>query len=172
MKGFTFALYTLLSILSSETVVAFTTTSLNPAKSSIGKPNGSLSRYTASRCMSTGQTGSDEEVTFPYDEDAVRLAYNEWRVTYGKGEFDPVRFGNFRTNYKTITVSNLKERKKGTWMTLNEYGDYSVAEYEALLRGETLERPTLAVRSSFEKQVRTVRMLRRIIISLLFWWLT
>jgi hypothetical protein len=166
MKGFTFAL---LSILSSETVGAFTPTSLNQAR----RPNGALSRYTSSRCMSTVQTGSEEEeVTFPYDEDAVRLAYNEWRVTYGKGEFDPVRFGNFRTNYKTITVSNLKERKQGTWMTLNEYGDFSVAEYEALLRGETLERPTLAVRSSFEKQVRTVRMLRRIIISLLFWWLT
>ncbi|KAL3919457.1 MAG: hypothetical protein SGILL_003745 [Bacillariaceae sp.] len=106
----------------------------------------SKSPYTATTSFaSTFDTsvGGGSPTRFPYDEDAVRFAYDEWRLIYGKGSFDRYRFENFKTNYKTLTMANIQARDKalqtGTpapqWMSLNEYGDYSVAEYEAMLEG-------------------------------------
>lgn len=88
---------------------------------------------------------STSSIVFPFNDAQVRFAYDEWRLVYGKGDFDAVRFENFKTNHKTLTISNLKARKKAArdgrpvpqWMSLNEYGDYSLDEYEAMLRGET-----------------------------------
>jgi len=83
-------------------------------------------------------------ISFPFSDSQVRFAYDEWRLIYGKGDFDPDRFENFKMNHKTLTISNLKAREKSTleglpipqWMSLNEYGDYSLDEYEAMMRGE------------------------------------
>lgn len=81
---------------------------------------------------------------FPFSDKQVRFAYDEWRLIYDKGDFDKDRFENFKTNHKTLTISNLKAREKATkegrpipqWMSLNEYGDYSLDEYEAMMRGD------------------------------------
>ncbi len=91
-----------------------------------------------------GTSASTSSPKFPFSDRQVRFAYDEWRLIYGKGDFDPVRFNNFKTNHKTLVISNLKAREKAEqdgrpmpqWMSLNEYGDYSIDEYEKMLRGE------------------------------------
>jgi hypothetical protein len=80
------------------------------------------------------------------EDNAVRFAYDEWRLTYEKGAFDPVRFEPFKDNLTTLAMANLKARNQAfaegkppsKWMTLNEYGDFSTAEYEAMRRGEPI----------------------------------
>ncbi|CAJ1942716.1 unnamed protein product [Cylindrotheca closterium] len=74
------------------------------------------------------------------DENNIRTAYDEWRVEFGKGAFNDQRFQNFKQNFKTLTVANFeaeyKAFKEGTnppgWMYLNEFGDFSQGEYDAL----------------------------------------
>jgi hypothetical protein len=83
-------------------------------------------------------------IKFPFSDRQVRFAYDEWRLIYDKGDYDAERFKNFKANHKTLTMSNLKAREKSAkdgrpvpqWMSLNEYGDYSLDEYEAMMRGE------------------------------------
>jgi hypothetical protein len=95
------------------------------------------------------QIGASGDSTFPYGNDAVRFAYDEWRLKFAKGAFDPVRFESFQTNFKALTTANLEARNKAfadgsgppTWMSLNEYGDYSMADYEAMNRGEPIPAP-------------------------------
>lgn len=80
---------------------------------------------------------TDSDVSIPYDA-AARLAYDEWRAQFNKGDFDPKRFESFKTNYETITVANVvakkKAREEGTvslsLMALNEFGDLSEEEYQ------------------------------------------
>jgi hypothetical protein len=76
-----------------------------------------------------------------FDHDStIRTAYDEWRGEFGKGAFDDERFEKFKQNFKTLTVANLEAINKavaeGTnapgWMYLNEFGDFSQAEYDAL----------------------------------------
>jgi hypothetical protein len=102
---------------------------------------------------STFQTGTKDEVAFPYDDGKVRFAYDEWRVVFGKGPYNEERFQIFKENYKIITVSNLQGRKEAQaarqpppeWRTLNEFGDISLAEFEAYRRGVPLPTTTLSV---------------------------
>jgi len=83
-------------------------------------------------------------ITFPFSDRQVRFAYDEWRLIYNKGDYDAERFENFKTNHKTLTISNLKARAKAAadgrpvpqWMSLNGYVDYSLDEYESMMRGE------------------------------------
>lgn len=82
---------------------------------------------------------ADNDLSVPYDA-AARLAYDGWRKEFSKGEFDPVRYQQFRSNYEALTAANMaakkEAREKGTetvdLLTLNEYGDFSEEEYEAL----------------------------------------
>ena len=79
-----------------------------------------------------------DDLSVPSDS-AARLAYDEWRKEFNKGAFDPVRFENFKANYEAITVANVKAKKQArdegnpspNLLSLNEFGDYSAAEYEA-----------------------------------------
>lgn len=77
------------------------------------------------------------DVSIPYDA-AARLAYDQWREQYQKGDFDESRFVKFKANYEAITVANVRAKKvareKGeepTLLSLNEYGDFTEAEYKA-----------------------------------------
>ena len=93
----------------------------------------------------TGESG-DEDVRIPYDS-AARLAYDEWRTEFGKGDFDTERYEVFKSNYEAITVANIaakkKAREEGTevpsLMKLNEYGDYTEEEYMAMASGDEEE---------------------------------
>jgi hypothetical protein len=93
--------------------------------------------------------GSD--VSIPYDA-AARLTYDEWRVQYNKGDFDPNRYLNFKNNYEAITVANVVAKKRArdeptvslSLMTLNEFGDLSESEYKlAMQKGSTSIPPSV-----------------------------
>jgi hypothetical protein len=74
------------------------------------------------------------------DDEAVRRAYSQWRQKYNKGDFDPVRYPNFRSNFLAVTAKNNMDmanaRQTGmsapTPIQLNEYGDCSAEEYRAI----------------------------------------
>ena len=102
---------------------------------------------------------------FPFSDRQVRYAYDEWRLIYGKGDFDQKRFESFKSNHRTLVMSNLKARDKAVqdgrpmpqWMSLNEYGDYSMEEYEAMMRGDDPradESTKYSAKSSGEQQIR------------------
>lgn len=90
----------------------------------------------------------DVDLRIPYDA-AARLAYDEWRAKYDKGDFDPVRYEVFKSNYEAITVANVVAKKKAreeeeaapALMTLNEFGDCTEEEYKAAMEGGTTPAP-------------------------------
>lgn len=87
---------------------------------------------------------TDSDLSIPYDA-AARLAYDEWRETYDKGEFDLARFESFKGNYKILTVANISAAKKAKdagdeepkRMDLNEFADMSFDEYVAMNSGSS-----------------------------------
>ena len=91
--------------------------------------------------MVADSVGTD--VKIPYDA-AARLAYDEWRVEFEKGDYDEDRYLVFKANYEAITVANVVAKKKAreegseipTLMKLNEYGDYTEEEYMVAMSGE------------------------------------
>jgi hypothetical protein len=93
------------------------------------------------------------DVSIPYDA-AARLAYDQWRKQFNKGAFDENRYAAFQQNYETITVANVVAKKDArdanteppADMTLNEYADYTEAEYMAMQSGSA-EEPNGAVTS-------------------------
>lgn len=105
------------------------------------------------RTSASGSTrlmmASGNDVSVPYDA-AARLAYDEWRIEFKKGDFDHVRFEQFKNNYEALTAANMAAKKeardKGTetvdLLTLNEYGDFSAEEYEAMQSGDEARKPT------------------------------
>lgn len=86
---------------------------------------------------------SSTSSSYTFDEEALRFAYDEWRMIHGKGDFDRARYMAFKGNYQALTTANLEAREKAAregrpapaWMSLNEYGDYTVDEYQAMQRG-------------------------------------
>jgi hypothetical protein len=103
----------------------------------------SLSKVRGERgLMSMVADGVETELKLPYDA-AARLAYNDWRDQFGKGDFNDGRFAVFKTNYEAITVANVVAKKiareEGSdipaLMKLNEYGDYTEEEYMAAMSG-------------------------------------
>lgn len=108
-----------------------------------------LSIPAVSLSMVEEATGSD--VSIPYDS-AARLAYDEWRALFNKGQFDAKRFESFKNNYETITVANVvtkkRAREEGTvslsLMTLNEFGDLSEEEYKQAMQKGTSTTTTTA----------------------------
>ena len=94
------------------------------------------------RSFSLFATGDGSDVSIPYDA-AARLAYDDWLKEFNKGEFNPTRYQQFKTNYEALTAANMAAKKKardeGTGtvdlLTLNEFGDFSGEEYEAMQSG-------------------------------------
>lgn len=87
--------------------------------------------------MAAKQVDTSSDVSIPYDA-AARLAYDEWRAKYDKGNFDNARYPIFKANYEAITVANVvakaQARQEGnddapSLLTLNEFGDYTEEEY-------------------------------------------
>ena len=73
-----------------------------------------------------------------------RKAYDDWRVEFGKGEFDPARYENFKVNYAAIMDANAAAAAEASAKgesapdpkKLNEYGDFSMDEYELMLSSQ------------------------------------
>jgi activator of HSP90 ATPase len=85
---------------------------------------------------------ASDNVSVDYDA-AAKLAYDEWRNLYGKGDFDAKKFQAFKTNYEALTIVNVKAAKKareeGTQdvqkLELNEFADMTVEEYQNMQSG-------------------------------------
>lgn len=94
--------------------------------------------------VSTSATDSDVDVSIPYDA-AARLEYDQWRVTFDKGDFNDDRYATFKANYEAISVSNVAAKKKAreegadvpSMLALNEYGDFTFDEYEKAMGGDS-----------------------------------
>ena len=107
----------------------------------------------------------DKEVdlSIPYDA-AARLAYDEWRQQFDKGDFDEQRYASFKSNYEAVTVANVVAKKEAresgseeaiALMTLNEYGDFTELEFAQLsgsssATGKVLEKALEAAQSQSE----------------------
>jgi len=87
---------------------------------------------------------TEVDIKVPYDA-AARLAYDQWRQKYNKGDFDETRYQVFKSNYEAITVANVVAKKKAreeeaespALMTLNEFGDWTEEEYKASMGDES-----------------------------------
>lgn len=79
------------------------------------------------------------------DDNAVRAAYDQWRQRFNKGDFDSVRYQNFKSNYVAVAAKNAMDlnqaRQSGRPAPmptqLNEYGDCSAEEYRAIMQRST-----------------------------------
>ena len=79
------------------------------------------------------------------DEEGILQVYEEWRKEYAKGDFDNLRYQNFRANYIKLMTANAAEltvaRDLGCPdpipLTLNEYGDLSPDEFDNLQNGQS-----------------------------------
>lgn len=75
------------------------------------------------------------------NEENIREEYARWRQKYYKGEFDAIRYENFKANFMAVTVRNNMERSRARQngesapspIALNEYGDCSADEYRAAM---------------------------------------
>jgi hypothetical protein len=106
-------------------------------------PNTLVGQQRSSSLFMADVDTATTDVSVPYDA-AARLAYDEWRGQYNKGDFDAARYEIFKSNYEAISVANVSAKKKAreegsgdpTLLTLNEYGDYSEDEYNKAMKGE------------------------------------
>jgi hypothetical protein len=130
----------LVVLLSQRPVAAFV-----PNHQSLGQ-----SRRLLSATLGMAVDNKVVDVSIPYDA-AARLAYDQWRADFNKGDFDATRFQIFKDNYEIITVANVKAKKKARddstvslssyLMSMNEFGDMTQEEYEMLMMGVPLPPP-------------------------------
>ena len=52
----------------------------------------------------------NSDVSIVYDS-AARIAYDDWRAKFQKGDFDENKFVTFRENYETVAVANVVAKK-------------------------------------------------------------
>lgn len=110
-------------------------------------PSGFQGRNVARNAVAV-EMSTEGDVSIPYDA-AARLAYDQWRDEFLKGDFDPVRYEAFKANYEAIAVLNVSSKKKArdegddspSLLNLNEYADCTAEEYESLMKGEEPEAP-------------------------------
>jgi Cathepsin propeptide inhibitor domain (I29) len=75
----------------------------------------------------------DENDVMAPSDNAIRKAYDDWRAKYSKGSFNSARFETFKSNYQAIADANIKAKDMSApKLTLNEFGDFTAEEYEAL----------------------------------------
>jgi len=83
------------------------------------------------------------DLSIEYDA-AAKLAYNQWREQYQKGDFDDDRYDAFKANYEVLTVANViaakEARESGESrerLEFNEFADFTTEEYMVLSEGTT-----------------------------------
>jgi hypothetical protein len=97
----------------------------------------SFHRGTIRQSTFSFRSAVDENDVLAPSDIAIRKAYDDWRAKYNKGGFDSARFETFKTNYKAIAEANMKAKAiagngSAPTLTLNEFGDFTAEEYEAM----------------------------------------
>ncbi len=95
--------------------------------------------------FSTTDVSRGTQDYFAGDEEDILNTYEEWRKEYAKGDFDNLRYQNFRANYIKLMTANAAEltvaRDLGypdpIPLALNEYGDLSPDEFNNLKSGQS-----------------------------------
>lgn len=127
----------LLALCAAPVALAFTPSNLGHHTNAVASFSSSLRvSSTAVRMSMSAKEVDTSDVSIPYDA-AARLAYDEWRAKYDKGNFDNSRYPIFKANYEAITVANVvskaQARQEGSeapsLLTLNEFGDFTEEEY-------------------------------------------
>ena len=105
-------------------------------------------RNTFSPFHSSTVTEATSDVSIPYDA-AAKLAYDEWRGKYNKGDFDAQKYAAFKENYEIIVVANVKaakDRREGkdapSKMELNEFADMTEEQFLADQKKESSDKGT------------------------------
>lgn len=112
-------------------------------------PSGLQWRHSFRRHAVSVEMSTESDVSIPYNA-AARLAYDQWRDEYLKGEFDPVRYESFKANYNAIAILNVSAKKKArdeggdspSLLNLNAYADYTAEEYAEQFKEEEPEAPS------------------------------
>jgi hypothetical protein len=136
-----FAFFVLLAALQEESTRAFVPRHYQGplADIRISLPSWISTRTTAPFSSSSTSLRSSAAPT-PNDE-SIREAYARWRQIYVKGDFDPVRYENFKANYLAVSARNAMDAQRArqngetapTPIKLNEYGDCSADEYRRIM---------------------------------------
>lgn len=113
--------------------------------------------YFLGRASNTRLLSSSSDVSIDYDS-AAKLAYDQWRATNGKGDFDQEKYDIFKANYEAITIANVKAAKKARdegmsvddieRLELNEYADMTAEDYMAMQGGG--EQPVSALDAAMD----------------------
>jgi len=114
-----------------------------------GEGGGSLSRRRRGGRVRARARARNYDVSIPYDA-AIRLAYEEWKVKFGRIEprIDDVytaeeRYELFRQSYERVTVANIAAKKKvrdaGGLEEARTMNRVELDEYADLTDGEYLE---------------------------------
>jgi len=136
------ALSSLLASLECNNVQAFTPTAFLQVDRGFAR-----TQYNILRAEEKDQDTAAVDVSIPYDAPA-RLAYDNWRAQYNKGDFDLGRYEAFKNNFEGISVANVmasrKEREQSISdgngpavitkkkLQLNENADMTLEEYEEM----------------------------------------
>jgi hypothetical protein len=106
----------------------------------VNLPSWSTSMITISSSPSSSTSLRSSSAPTPNDE-SIREAYARWRQMYTKGDFDSVRYENFKSNYLAVSARNVMDAQRArqngetapTPIKLNEYGDCSADEYRRIM---------------------------------------
>ena len=99
----------------------------------------------STQLFSTTDVSRIENSYYAGDEDTILTVYEAWRQEYAKGDFDNLRYQNFRENYIKLMTANAAELTVARDMgdpdpiplTLNEFGDLSPDEYSNQQNGHS-----------------------------------
>lgn len=102
------------------------------------------------------------------NDQIIREEYSKWRQKYGKGEFNAVRYENFKANFMAVTVRNNMERTRARQngeaapspIALNEFGDCSANEYRTAMGQQQQQQQQLQQRQ-FPQQMRQPQTVSR-----------
>lgn len=127
--------------LRTESCDAFTTANRSLRPERAHHPSSSRASSSSSRDPSRTLLYSTPFDSATPNDQVIREEYSKWRQKYGKGEFDAVRYENFKANFMAVTVRNNMERTRARQngeaapspIALNEFGDCSADEYRTAM---------------------------------------
>ena len=106
---------------------------------------------------SSHSSGNDDQD----DDDDIRQAYDRWRFMHNKGDFDPSRYENFKTNYKNLIKSNkivttkaIQEGKLPPSNLENDLDEYGDQQPSALETSSGKEQAAFNIQCNEEREIK------------------